>query len=313
MPATKAAQDQWFAGAVGREMNPDNWAGLQCKDVADDYCQTLFGNWPNTIGAVGNDGAKVSFARANSNYFNKILNDWNNPYLIPERGDIIVYGASRAVPEGHIAVVESADQYGVTVIQQDGYLQKPAFRARLPYVLPNGAVCIGWLRPKLEPPKALASPNQINDVYMQYLERPAEQDAIDHYTRYTIDFVRADLQDSQEYRNLQARKAAEAQANADAEKRRAAEQAEAQRLAEEQAAAERLKRQAEEQARIVEAAKQAAAEAAKVPYPPTLPPLTKPTPPATTASTTTKAQSPLVRFLFVFAKTVLMQLTKKKV
>lgn len=311
MVATKAAMDRWFEGAVGRYMNPDNAFFYQCKDVADDYCLALFGNWVNTI-RPGN--GKDVFNNANPHYFHKILNNPHDPHLIPQRGDIIVYGASRAVPEGHVAVVESADIHGCTVIQQDGYLQHPARRARLPYVLPNGATTIGWLRPKLEAPKKLATPNEIQAAYMQYLERPADQSGIDHYTRYTIDFVRADLQNSQEYRNLQERKARDAAQRAEAEKRAAAEVAERQRIAEEQAAAERLKKQAEEQARAVELAKKEAEEAAKIPLPPVIEKPPVPTLPEAPAqpSTGQKQRPAVVLFLYAFIKAVVQTVKQKK-
>lgn len=307
MPATKAAQDQWFEGAVGRPMNPDNAYGLQCKDVADDYCVTLWGNWIHTI-RPGN--GKDVINNANPSFFTKILNNPRDPNLIPQRGDIIVYSASRAVPEGHVAVVEQADIYGCTVIQQDGYLQIPAHRARLPYVLPNGAVCIGWIRPKLEAPRALAAPHEIQAAYMQYLERAADQSGLDHYTRYTIDFVRADLQGSQEYRDLQARKAHAAQLAADAETRRAAEQAEAQRIAEEQAAAERLRLQAEEQRKAVETAKQNAEQVSHLPLPQPVPPITSPPPQPTEPAD--KTPSPVVRFLFAFIAAIKQTYFTKK-
>lgn len=310
MPATKAAQDEWFANAVGRPMNPDNAYGLQCVDVADDYAQALFGDWVHTL-RPGN--AKDLFSNANPSFFTKVLNNPADQNLIPPRGAIAVYGASRAVPEGHTAVVESSDIYGSTVIQQDGYLQYPARRVRLPYVLSNGAPLIGWLIPKLDPPKSLATPNQIQEAYMTYLERPADQNGIDHYTRYTIDFVRADLQGSQEYRDLQARKAQAAMLAADAEKRRAAEAAEAQRIAEEQAAADRLKRQAEEQARAVEQARANQAKVSSLPFP------TIPKPTVVVTGTVTKPpksrltwQSPVVRFLFAFTKAVIQLRQKKK-
>ncbi len=296
MPATKAAQDQWFVNAPGRAMDPDRAFSLQCKDVIDDYATVLFGNWIHTV-RPGN--GKDVFNNANPAFFTKVLNNPHDQNLIPPRGSIVVFSASRAVPEGHVAVVESSDLYGMTVVQQDGYLQYPARRVRLPYALASGAALIGWLIPKLEAPRNLASPADVQGAYMAYLERHADQNGIDHYTRYTIDFVRADLQGSQEYRNLQAAKAAAALAQADAEKRRAAEAAEAQRIAEEQAAAERLRRQAEEQARAVELAKQNAVIVANVPFPPLPKPATAPPAPAKPAGQTI---SPLVRFLFAFMK-----------
>src|SRR5690554_1579514 len=113
MAATKAKQDKWLASAAGRYMNPDNAYGYQCKDVADDYCIALFGNWVNTV-RPGN--GKDVFNNANSTYFTKIKNNPNDPNQLPKRGDIINWGASKAVPEGHVAVVLSATTSGVTVV-----------------------------------------------------------------------------------------------------------------------------------------------------------------------------------------------------
>lgn len=139
--------DEWFKTAVGRGMNPDKAYGYQCKDVADDYCIYLFGNWQNTIRPAD---AKNAFAGSNPDYFVKIANNLNDPNLIPQRGDIIVWGASRANPYGHIAVVESADKSGATVIEQDGFKNTtPAYRAKRGYIY-AGMPCIGWLRPRPE-------------------------------------------------------------------------------------------------------------------------------------------------------------------
>jgi len=139
--------DEWFENAVGRGMNPDGAYGYQCKDVADDYCIYLFGNWQNTIRPAD---AKDAFARSNPDYFIKIANNLNDPDLIPQPGDIIVWGASQANPYGHIAVVESADKSGATVIEQDGFTNTtPAYRAKRGYIY-AGMPCIGWLRPRPE-------------------------------------------------------------------------------------------------------------------------------------------------------------------
>lgn len=139
--------DEWFKTAVGRGMNPDKAYGYQCKDVADDYCIYLFGNWQNTIRPAD---AKDAFARSNPEFFVKIANNLNDPNLIPQRGDIIIWGASRTNPYGHIAVVESADKSGATVIEQDGFKNTtPAYRAKRGYIY-AGMPCIGWLRPRSE-------------------------------------------------------------------------------------------------------------------------------------------------------------------
>mgnify|MGYP000907996045 CR=1 FL=1 len=139
--------DEWFKTAVGRGMDPDKAYKYQCKDVPDDYCIYLFGNWQNTIRPAD---AKDAFTKSNPDYFVKIANNLNDPNLIPQRGDIIVWGASRANPYGHIGVVESADKSGATVIEQDGFRNTtPAYRAKRGYIY-AGMPCIGWLRPRPE-------------------------------------------------------------------------------------------------------------------------------------------------------------------
>lgn len=150
--------NKWIDSAVGRRMDVDGSYGLQCKDVADDYCIHLFGDWVNTLRPAN---AKDAFHNSNPEYFHKIANNLNDPNLIPQRGDIIIWGAMRGNPYGHIAVVESADTGGVNIIEQDGYLQIPARRYRRGYI-DHGGPCIGWLRPKAEkiigyqPPAQLA-------------------------------------------------------------------------------------------------------------------------------------------------------------
>jgi len=258
--ATKVAVDRWFSAAVGRSMNPDNAYGLQCKDVADDYCVALFGNWVNTV-KPGN--GKDVFANASATYFTKIANDFTKPDLIPQYGDIINWGTSVAVPEGHVAVVKSATSNTVTVIEQDGYLQTPAKIATHSYILPNGAKCIGWLRPKLEEIAPLATVEQIKVAYLELLERAADDGGLAHYQKYTIDFVRADLKSSQEYKTLQANKAFIAKAKADAEAKAIALAAEEARIKAEQVAAEKARIEAEAKIKAAEEEKRLAEEAAK--------------------------------------------------
>ena len=155
--------DDWLKNAVGRGMNPDGAYGYQCKDVADDYSTWLFGNWQNTIRPAD---AKDAFNNANDEFFIKIANNLNDPNLIPQRGDIIVWGASQANHWGHIAVVVSADKTGVVVIEQDGFRNTiPAYQAKRGYVY-AGMPCIGWLRPRPEkiigytPPAPIVTGNE---------------------------------------------------------------------------------------------------------------------------------------------------------
>ena len=138
--------NQWIANAPGRQIDVDGAYGLQCKDVIDDYCLWLFNDWQNTIRPAN---AKEAFANSNEEYFEKILNNMSDPNLLPQRGDIIIWGAMVGNPYGHIAVVLGADLNGVDVIEQDGFAQTPARTIRRPWIISGGPV-IGWLRPRPE-------------------------------------------------------------------------------------------------------------------------------------------------------------------
>lgn len=134
--------EKFIAEAPGRSYDPDGRYGLQCKDLVDAYAMFIFGKpWAETV-RPGNGNAV--FSNANDAYFTKVANNPSSATQLPPRGAILSYAGSAAVPEGHTAVVLSADQNGVDVLQQDGYRQVPAHRARLSY-----AGLIGWLIPKV--------------------------------------------------------------------------------------------------------------------------------------------------------------------
>lgn len=145
MPATKTARNKWLRSAAGRRFDVDGAYGYQCKDLVDAYCVALWGSWVKTV-RPGN--GKDVFNNANPTYFRKIKNKWAKG-VNPKRGDVVSYGASAAVPEGHTAVVLKATEKQVTVVQQDGYTQTAAQVRNLGYILPNGAKMLGWLRPYL--------------------------------------------------------------------------------------------------------------------------------------------------------------------
>ena len=138
--------NQWIANAPGRRIDVDGAYGLQCKDVIDDYCLWLFNDWQNTIRPAN---AKEAFANSNGDFFEKILNNMSDPNLLPQRGDIIIWGAMVGNIHGHIAVVLGADLNGVDVIEQEGPAQTPTKVIRRPWIFSGGPV-IGWLRPRPE-------------------------------------------------------------------------------------------------------------------------------------------------------------------
>lgn len=155
--ATNQYQEAWFAAAPGRATDPDGVAGFQCVDTFKDYGMAIFGKGWREVSGYGN--AKDLFWGPPIEYWRKIVNDVNDPNLIPQRGDVIVWGGTPSWgvnPYGHIAVVVDADANGVTVIQQDGFLQCPMFVGRLGYDNPGTGLCIGWLRPNFDEAPVLA-------------------------------------------------------------------------------------------------------------------------------------------------------------
>lgn len=105
--------------------------------------------------------------------------------------------------------------------------------------------------PYMDAPKNLATVEQIKQAFRDILERDVDGDALQHYQKYAIDFVRSDLASSIEYRDLQARKVT------------AAKLAEQQRIAKQQQL-EAEKRAAEERARIEAERLKQEAEAARI-------------------------------------------------
>lgn len=145
---------------TNRRMNPDGRYGLQCVDLADLYAQELFNvPWPQSMGGV--QGARQLLDVSPDKYWTRINNDVNQPNLIPQRGDLIVWNGNGNNQWGHVALVLSATTTSVTVLQQDGfaapvifvdgnyYSNKPAHIATLGYNNAGTGPVSGWLRPKL--------------------------------------------------------------------------------------------------------------------------------------------------------------------
>ena len=114
--------------------------------------------------------------------------------------------------------------------------------------------------PYIESSTPTATDDQIRQAYREILEREADDGGIAHYRNYPLSFVRSDLANSSEKRQLDQRKAE----NAAAEAARQAEEAKQETA---RAAAEEAARKAEQEAERIraeeEAAKKAAEEKAK--------------------------------------------------
>lgn len=84
----------------GKSIDYDGVAGVQCVDLAKMYLNKVFGLNP---GAWGN--AKDYYLNYNNlplkNAFNRIA---NTPTFVPQKGDIVVWGAGLGNTYGHIAI-----------------------------------------------------------------------------------------------------------------------------------------------------------------------------------------------------------------
>lgn len=143
----KKCQENWFAGAVGRSMNPDKAYNLTCVDVMNDYGEAIFGvPWHVCVGGV--NGAKDLY-KANPKYWTWVANR-QDPNWLPLRGDVIVYGGGPGAEYGHTFVVESATKTTVTGIEQNGTGQSLVPAARVTRNYNAAGPVSGWLRPRPE-------------------------------------------------------------------------------------------------------------------------------------------------------------------
>lgn len=152
--------EDWLNTANGRRLDYDGAYGLQCVDAVDAYAEDIFGvPWETSVGGVG--GAKELLDRVPDEFWIRIDNDPNNPNLLPQRGDVLVWAGRAGVnPFGHTAICLSANANGVTVLQQDGfapplqfvnnnlYSNKPAHIATLGWDNYGTGMISGWLRPR---------------------------------------------------------------------------------------------------------------------------------------------------------------------
>lgn len=103
---------------VGKKVTvPTNPYGGQCIALIDHIVQHFTDGNKDMANINAIDGLK----KAKQNEFPVIENDPNDPYLIPQPGDIVI--TTEAWPFGHIFVVVSADTKGMHTIEQniDGY------------------------------------------------------------------------------------------------------------------------------------------------------------------------------------------------
>lgn len=111
---TENQADVWLGQQVGQHLDYDHVYGQQCVDFFNFYYQFISGDNPYSDG-YGVNGAKDLWDRPNDR-FDKIP-DSNN--LIPNVGDVLVYGASWGGGYGHVEVCRWSDAGGCHVIGEN--------------------------------------------------------------------------------------------------------------------------------------------------------------------------------------------------
>lgn len=136
--------DQFVAKYNGVHIDEDGYYGAQCWDVSARYAREVVGCPSFPTGSGGAEGLFSQFKAPIPQYFDRIANNKSDPNQLPVKGDVIVWDGSFSPPWGHTAVCISADQSGVTVLEQNG--NNPGGVA---YIKKRGWTAVsGWLRPK---------------------------------------------------------------------------------------------------------------------------------------------------------------------
>lgn len=212
-----------WTNPAGQRIDYDHVYGYQCVDLIREYvyeCDGLgtgvSGNaidyWNNTSAALFTKFTKIQTQDV-------------------QAGDITVL-TSPITPLGHIGIATgNLSGSNFEMMEQNGGSGSgngtgtDAIRTR--YIAKSRIV--GVLRPiPAAPAVPMINLDQLTELYQDILQRAPDQGGVLHYVgHYTYDFVRNDMLNSQEYKNLQASQAAAAAATAQAAANAAAAAAQA--------------------------------------------------------------------------------------
>jgi CHAP domain len=108
----------------GKKIDYDGHYGSQCVDVFRQYCKDVLAI-PHTGGVVGAAElfTKYEAMPLEQKYFERV------PYkagMLPEAGDVVVFGATQTNQYGHVAIVLDASSEAIAVFEQDGFAQDGA-------------------------------------------------------------------------------------------------------------------------------------------------------------------------------------------
>lgn len=116
--------DEFVEKYNGKKIDYDGHYGAQCVDVFRQYCKDVLAI-PHTGGVVGAAElyTKYDTMPLEQKYFERV------PYkagMLPEAGDVVVFGATQTNQYGHVAIVLDASSEAIAVFEQDGFAQDGA-------------------------------------------------------------------------------------------------------------------------------------------------------------------------------------------
>lgn len=113
--------DEFVKKYEGKKVDYDGRYGAQCVDLFRQYCKDVL-NVPHTGGVVGACElyTKYEAMPPEVKHFERI------PYkagMLPAAGDVVIFKPTTKNKFGHVAIVLSADNLSMTVLEQDGFAQ----------------------------------------------------------------------------------------------------------------------------------------------------------------------------------------------
>lgn len=158
----------WCESKVGQGLDYDGAYGDQCVDFFNFYFEFVFGITPFAGLGSGIPDAKGLF---NTSYggFTYIRNDSTDPNLIPEPGDVMIWGVMPGNEAGHVAVCADADVRGYTVWEQNAYGKMWVTKNSRGYE----DYLIGWMRPNWPSEgENMVTAEVLDAIYLDMIGRP---------------------------------------------------------------------------------------------------------------------------------------------
>lgn len=165
---TQDMADVWLGQQVGKHLDYDNLYGQQCFDFFNFYYQFVTGRNPYSDGYAV-PGAKDIW-NVPTDKFDKIP-DSNS--LVPNVGDVLVYGASWGGGFGHVEVCRWSDHSGCHVIGENEHNNANEGVVEVYRSWASMRGLIGVMRPRFAPKPQPAPPQEAPSEPTQVPDPPA--------------------------------------------------------------------------------------------------------------------------------------------